>query len=223
MKELSCKVVPDVPIGFPISYQEVKEMYMLYTCAMREMSAKLENLSQEFELGKERNPIQHLRHRIKTPESIRNKMLRLELPLEYDVMRDNIFDIAGVRVICSYIDDIYEIADMLSQQDDITVIRRKDYIASPKPNGYRSYHLIVQIPVYLSKEKQMIPVEIQMRTLAMDFWASLEHPLRYKSEINVPDSIRQKLTNLAGDMFKADTEMQQIHQEMLQSSLVPLA
>ena len=201
-------------VGFPTSFTEIKEMTMLYSCAMREICTKLENLSQEFELKEARNPIQHITHRLKKPESIRNKMLQKGLPLEYEIMRDEITDIGGIRVVCSYINDIYAIANMLKQQDDILTVREKDYISKPKKNGYRSYHLIVAIPVFLSSEKRIIPVEIQMRTIAMDFWASLEHQLRYKTEAQVTESTRTRLTNIAEDIFHADVEMQQIYDEI---------
>lgn len=203
-----------LPLGFPTSVSQIREMTMLYSCAMREVCTKLENLSQEFELNKARNPIQHINHRLKRLESIRNKMIQRDLPLEYETMRDEITDIAGIRVICSYINDIYAISNMLKNQDDLLVVREKDYIANPKSNGYRSYHLIVAVPVFLSSEKQIIPVEIQMRTIAMDFWASLEHQLRYKSQSMVSDSTRQRLTNIAEDTFRADLEMQQIYEEI---------
>lgn len=141
-------------------------------------------------------------------------MLQKGLPLEYEVMRDEITDIGGIRVICSYINDIYAIANMLKQQDDLLIVREKDYISNPKKNGYRSYHLIVAIPIFLSSEKQIIPVEIQMRTIAMDFWASLEHQLRYKTTASVSDSTRSRLTNIAQDIFRADVEMQQIYEDI---------
>ncbi len=206
--------VNGIPLGFPVSCMEIKEMTMLYSCAMREICTKLENLSQEFELKEARNPIQHINHRLKKTESIRNKMLQKGLPLEYEVMRDEITDIGGIRVICSYINDIYAIANMLKQQDDLLIVREKDYISNPKKNGYRSYHLIVAIPIFLSSEKQIIPVEIQMRTIAMDFWASLEHQLRYKTTASVSDSTRSRLTNIAQDIFRADVEMQQIYEDI---------
>ena len=211
IKETGINGLPD---GFPTSIQQIREMTMLYSCAMREVCTKLENLSQEFELKKARNPIQHINHRLKGLESIRNKMIQRNLPLEYEVMRDEITDIGGIRVICSYINDIYALAKMLKKQDDLLIVREKDYIENPKPNGYRSYHMIVAIPIFLSSEKQIIPVEIQMRTIAMDFWASLEHQLRYKTAAEVPDSIRQRLTVIAGDNFRADYEMQQIYEEI---------
>ena len=207
--------VNGIPLGFPVSFMQIKEMTMLYSCAMREICTKLENLSQEFELKEARNPIQHINHRLKRLESIRNKMIQRDLPLEYETMRDEITDIAGIRVICSYINDIYAIANMLKQQDDLLIVREKDYISNPKKNGYRSYHLIVAIPIFLSSEKQIIPVEIQMRTIAMDFWASLEHQLRYKTTASVPDSTRSRLTNIAQDIFRADVEMQQIYEDII--------
>ena len=206
--------VNGIPLGFPVSFMQIKEMTMLYSCAMREICTKLENLSQEFELKEARNPIQHINHRLKKTESIRNKMLQKGLPLEYEVMRDEITDIGGIRVICSYINDIYAIANMLKQQDDLLIVREKDYISNPKKNGYRSYHLIVAIPIFLSSEKQIIPVEIQIRTIAMDFWASLEHQLRYKTTASVSDSTRSRLTNIAQDIFRADVEMQQIYEDI---------
>ena len=214
MNDIKDLAARGIPIGFPTSVEQIREMTMLYSCAMREVCTKLENLSQEFELNKARNPIQHINHRLKRLESIRNKMIQRDLPLEYETMRDEITDIAGIRVICSYINDIYAISNMLKQQDDLLIVREKDYIANPKVNGYRSYHLIVAIPVFLSSEKQIIPVEIQMRTIAMDFWASLEHQLRYKSQSKVSDSTRQRLTNIAEDTFRADLEMQQIYEEI---------
>ena len=215
MNEIENMEVNGVPLGFPVSFIQIKEMTMLYSCAMREICTKLENLSQEFELKEARNPIQHINHRLKKTESIRNKMLQKGLPLEYEVMRDEITDIGGIRVICSYINDIYAIANMLKQQDDLLIVREKDYISNPKKNGYRSYHLIVAIPIFLSSEKQIIPVEIQMRTIAMDFWASLEHQLRYKTTASVPDSTRSRLTNIAQDIFRADVEMQQIYEDII--------
>ena len=214
MNENENMEVNGIPLGFPVSFMQIKEMTMLYSCAMREICTKLENLSQEFELKEARNPIQHINHRLKKTESIRNKMLQKGLPLEYEVMRDEITDIGGIRVICSYINDIYAIVNMLKQQDDLLIVREKDYISNPKKNGYRSYHLIVAIPIFLSSEKQIIPVEIQMRTIAMDFWASLEHQLRYKTTASVSDSTRNRLTNIAQDIFRADVEMQQIYEDI---------
>ena len=215
MKE-TVSEIRDLPLGFPVSFRELQEMNLLYSSAVREISTKLENLNQEFKTKNDRNPIQHITHRIKRPDSIRDKMLRCGLALDYDVMREEITDIGGVRVICSYIDDIYAIAEMLKRQDDVLTVRIKDYIATPKPNGYRSYHLIVGIPVFFSEETQVVPVEIQMRTMAMDFWASLEHQLRYKTSADIPDSIRVRLTKIADEIYREDLEMQNIYQEIHQ-------
>lgn len=192
----------------------LKEIDVLYSSAMREICTKLENLRYEFEYNKAHNPIRHITHRLKKPDSILNKMVRKELPADPELIRDKITDIGGVRVICSYIDDIYAIAEMLKRQDDIVVMREKDYIKNPKPNGYRSYHLTVGIPVFFSEETRIIPVEIQMRTLAMDFWASLEHPIRYKNAGEVPESTRERLTAIAQTIYDADIEMQQIYKEI---------
>lgn len=197
---------------YPDSDSLQREIELLYSCAMREICTKLENLRHEFALKRSRNPIRHITHRLKCPESIGGKMSRRGLPLDYEVMRDRITDIGGVRVVCSYIDDIYDLVAMLKKQDDVLVVKEKDYIANPKPNGYRSYHMVVGIPVFFSEETQIIPVEIQMRTIAMDFWASLEHQLRYKTTAEVPEEIRERLTNIAQDIFNADVEMQEICQ-----------
>lgn len=216
MNNTSSHEISDLPLGFPTSFQEMQEITLLYSCAVREICTKLENLNQEFKINHAHNPIQHITHRIKRPDSIREKMLRRGLTLDYEVMRKEITDIGGVRVICSYINDIYSIAEMLKRQDDILTVRIKDYIAHPKPNGYRSYHFIVGIPVFFSEETQVVPVEIQMRTMAMDFWASLEHQLRYKTSADIPSSIRERLTKIAGEIFNADLEMQEIYQEINQ-------
>ena len=181
MDETENMDITGMPLGFPDSFEQIKEMTMLYSCAMREICTKLENLSQEFELKEARNPIQHINHRLKKTESIRNKMLQRGLPLEYEVMRDEITDIGGIRVICSYINDIYAIANMLKQQDDLLIVREKDYISNPKINGYRSYHLIIGVPVYCADTMEIFPVEVQFRTMEMDLWASMEHRILYKN------------------------------------------
>lgn len=200
------------PILNPLTMAQFGELSTLYASALREIAARLENLNQEFELRKERNPIQYMTQRLKSPESILDKLRRRGQPLCYEAIRREIRDIAGIRVICSYVSDLYDLAYMLLAQDDVRLLQRKDYIASPKANGYRSLHLLVEVPVYLSSRKQMIPVEIQLRTIAMDFWASLEHEMRYKASSAVPDNLRRRLTLLAEKVYDADMEMQQIHQ-----------
>lgn len=158
-----------------------REIIQKYRGAMREMMVRLEILDQDLSLKKNRNPIHHIESRIKTPESIYEKIGRYGYEPTLENMERYILDIAGVRVICSYIHDVYSLFDLLSRQDDLDIIKVKDYIAHPKPNGYRSLHVVVRIPVYFMDKKESIPVEIQLRTIAMDFWASLEHDLRYKA------------------------------------------
>ena len=155
----------------------------LYRCAIREVQTKFEVLDEELSISRVRNPIDRIESRVKSPESIADKLRRNNLEFSIASMRENLNDIAGLRIICQYIDDIYTVSDMLSKQDDITVIKVKDYIRSPKPNGYRSYHMVVEVPVFFSEQKHSVRVEVQFRTIAMDFWASLEHDIRYKKDI----------------------------------------
>ena len=150
-----------------------------YEAAIRQVKAKLENLDAEFQMQHRRNPIHHMQTRLKSLQSIVEKLQRKGLPVTMTSAATNLTDIAGVRVICSYLDDIYTVARLLLQQDDVKLLRTRDYIREPKPNGYRSLHLIIQVPVYLSEGKLLVPVEVQIRTIAMDFWATLEHQLRY--------------------------------------------
>lgn len=206
--------LPDVPEEFETSFETIREMFTLYICAVREVNTKLENLNQEFEFRKERNPIQYIDYRIKSPQSILAKMRRNHLELNAETMWKEISDIAGIRVICSYIDDIYAIAGMLVKQDDIVLLKEKDYIKNPKESGYRSLHLIIETPVFLSDKKHYVKVEVQIRTIAMDFWASLEHQLRYKAEVDIPETIREKLRNSAENIYQTDLEMEQIFQEI---------
>lgn len=153
---------------------------MQYECAMLEVKTKLDVLNTELSVQNSRNPIESIKCRIKEPDSIMKKMKRQEIPFSVDNIEKNLNDIAGVRVICSFPDDIYTLADYLEKQDDIKLIKKKDYISHPKPNGYRSLHLILEVPIFLTNEKKMMRVEVQFRTIAMDFWASLEHKLKYK-------------------------------------------
>ena len=204
----------EVPEEFIDQFETFSSMMMLYNCAIREVNTKLENLNAEQELLGDRNPIQYILHRVKTPQSILNKMRRMDIPLTSDNIWENLADVAGIRVVCSYIEDIYRVADMLLAQDDVFLIVRKDYIVNPKPSGYRSLHLVIETPVYLSDKKHMVKVEIQIRTIAMDFWASLEHQLRYKAEVNVPESIRRDLNNIADDLYDTDLKMQDINRQI---------
>lgn len=208
--------LPDIPEEFEESLGIIREMFTLYTCAVREVNTKLENLNQEMEFRKERNPIQYIDYRIKSPQSILEKMRRNHLEIKAETVWDEITDVAGIRVVCSYIEDIYAIADMLIRQDDVTLLRKKDYIKHPKESGYRSLHLIIETPVFLSDRKHLVKVEVQIRTIAMDFWASLEHQLRYKADVDIPEMIRDKLKNSAESIYQTDLEMEQIFRQIRQ-------
>lgn len=159
-----------------------RRLMAYYRCAMMEIETKFNVINEEFSYQYERNPIQSIKSRLKEPTSIHEKMVKHGYIFNAESIEENLFDVAGVRVICSFVDDVYRIADALLQQDDITLVRRKDYIANPKENGYRSLHLIVSVPIFLMNEKRSMNVEIQLRTIAMDFWAALEHQLHYKKE-----------------------------------------
>ena len=163
------------------SATKLREIMQKYRAALREMVVRFEILDQDLNLKKNRTPIHHIESRLKAPESIIEKIGRYGKERTLENIEKYIMDIAGVRVICSYISDVYNLLDLLQRQDDLEIVTVKDYIANPKPNGYRSLHVIVRIPVYFLDAKQMVPVEIQLRTVAMDFWASLEHDLKYKA------------------------------------------
>ena len=194
--------------------QEYQAMRQLYNGAIREITTKLENLDDEFSTRYAHNPIHHMESRLKSLKSIVGKLQRKGLPLTLASAQEELFDIAGVRVICNYIDDIYDLANMLCNQGDVAVLRRRDYIQEPKPNGYRSLHLTVRIPVFLSTGSVGVPVEIQIRTIAMDFWASLEHQLRYKAEHTVPPSLRAQLKACAEESAALDLRMQEIYRQL---------
>ncbi len=194
--------------------QEYQAMRQLYNGAIREITTKLENLDDEFSTRYAHNPIHHMESRLKSLKSIVGKLQRKGLPLTLASAQKELYDIAGVRVICNYIDDIYDLADMLCGQGDVAVLRRRDYIQEPKPNGYRSLHLTVRIPVFLSTGSVGVPVEIQIRTIAMDFWASLEHQLRYKAEHTVPPSLRAQLKACAEESAALDLRMQEIYRQL---------
>ena len=193
---------------------EYKELMMMYTCAMKEIRTKFEVLNTEFNIRYQRNPISSITTRLKRTSSIAEKMERKHLEFSPESLEKNLNDVAGVRVICSYIDDIYTIADALLQQDDITLIARKDYIAAPKPNGYRSLHLIVSVPVFFYNQKKEMKVEVQIRTIAMDFWASLEHQLKYKQEVPNQREIVRQLKECADQISATDQKMLKIRTQM---------
>jgi putative GTP pyrophosphokinase len=187
----------------------------LYNSAIREITSKLENLNDEFRYTKDRNPIHQIESRVKTPMSIFNKLQKRGFELSVESAKANLTDIAGVRVICSYIDDIYLIADLLTSQDDVEVIRRTDYIKNPKPNGYRSLHLIVTVPVFLSSSTESVNVEVQIRTIAMDFWASLEHELTYKLTGRKTKTVLKELKECAEIIAETDNRMQNLYNNIV--------
>lgn len=189
------------------------DLMMMYRCAIREVQTKLEVLDDEFSVENKRNPISFIKTRIKNPQSIYNKLQKLGYEFTAENIQEQLNDVAGVRVVCAFIDDIYTIANLIAEQDDIKVIKIKDYIKNPKPNGYRSYHMIVEIPVFFSKGKTPMRVELQIRTNGMDFWATLEHQLRYKKGIeDLPgyDEISKELLLSAQAVIETENEMQRI-------------
>ncbi|MCD8095263.1 MAG: GTP pyrophosphokinase family protein [Ruminococcus sp.] len=178
-----------------------------YKCAMYEIETKFKVLNEAFSPQLDRNPISSIKCRLKTPESIQEKLHSKGYHISLDTIEEKLNDIAGVRVTCSFIDDVYMLADALLMQDDITLIDRKDYIKNPKPNGYRSLHLIVIVPIFLPNEKQYVKVEIQLRTIAMDFWASLEHQLKYKKDVEFTEAMAKELYTCADISSKLDGRM----------------
>ena len=200
-------------ISNPDLQHKFQELTLLYDAAIREVRTKLETLDREFNILYDSNPIHHIDSRLKSPASIVEKLTRKGFPVSIDSAEENLLDIAGVRIICNYIDDIYRVADMLTHQQDVELVHQKDYIKNPKPNGYRSLHLVVRIPVFLSNHTELIPVEIQIRTIAMDFWASLEHELHYKSSTDT-SALQDRLKRCAEQSAMLDLEMQAIYQEV---------
>lgn len=200
---------------------QYKDMQMKYSCAIKEIKTKFDVLSTEFNVKHKRNPISSISSRLKSTESIVNKLMRKDLPFSIEGMENNLFDIAGVRVVCSYIDDIYAIADALLAQDDIELVERKDYIKQPKPNGYRSLHLIVRVPVFFAGSKENVPVEVQIRTIAMDFWASLEHQIKYKKDIPDQEDVVAKHRECADVITQTDEKMLALRKRIEDAEDVP--
>lgn len=198
--------------AFQRLFASSRDLMSCYRCAIMEIETKFRVLNERFSLHHDRNPIDTIQNRLKSPESIRDKLIRKNLPFTLKAIEENIFDIAGVRVICSFADDIYLLADCLLQQDDITLIEKKDYIERPKDNGYRSLHLIVEVPIFLQDEKRLMKVEVQLRTIAMEFWANLEHQLRYKKALS-PEILAMteaQLSECAKLSALLDAKMQEI-------------
>ena len=206
----------DIGNVFREETEEFQKMMMSYNCAIKEIKTKLEVLNDELTILNKRNPIEFIETRIKQPDSIANKLRKKELPLTVGAVRSSLNDVAGVRVICSFIDDIYHLADMLTAQDDITVLKIKDYIRRPKKNGYRSLHLIVEVPVFFSDHKELVRVEVQIRTIAMDFWASLEHQMKYKKNVKDAENIVYELRACADMISQTDRYMQTIRDKIIE-------
>ena len=185
-----------------------------YRAAIKEVRTKIEILSEDFAVRHDYNPIHHMERRLKSPESIEEKLQRYGKEISIESARENIMDIAGIRVVCNFIDDVYAIADMLMEQNDITLIAKKDYIENPKDNGYRSLHLVLSVPVFLLNGCESVPVEVQIRTVAMDFWASLEHQLRYKKGKELTTKINFDLKACAEVSAKLDKRMQGLSDEI---------
>lgn len=201
-------------MGMMDAMVDYKELLAMSACAMRTVQTKLKALDQEFDLRLHRNPIHSIETRLKSSASIAEKAARKGIAFTPESVEANIHDIAGVRVICSFVDDVYLLADALSRQADVTVLVRKDYIASPKPNGYRSLHLVLTVPVYFSQQTRDMAVEVQIRTIAMDFWASLEHQLKYKHEVKEQEEIVAQLKDCADQIDALDRQMLQIRERI---------
>ena len=193
---------------------DYKELLMRESCAIKEVKTKLEVLNTEYNVRSQRNPINNIQTRLKSTSSIIQKIHRIGAELSIESIEENLNDIAGIRVVCEYIDDIYSIADSLVSQNDITLIRSKDYIKNPKPNGYRSLHLIVSVPVFFSQQTREMKVEVQIRTIAMDFWASLEHQMKYKKDIDGQERIVEELRDCADKISAIDEKMLSLRNEI---------
>ncbi len=190
-----------------------KKLMSYYKCAIMEVQTKFNVLNEEMSLEYDRNPIETIKSRLKSPESIIDKLNRKNIALTVEDIEENINDIAGIRVICSYITDIYMLAEAFLKQDDITLIEKKDYIQSPKDNGYRSLHLIVQIPIFLRDKKKLMKVEVQLRTISMDWWASLEHKICYKKGLECYDELRRELRECADIASGIDEKMEMLQRK----------
>ena len=208
-KELIDENVIDL---FQRNMMPINELMSYYRCAIMEVETKFKVLNEQFSLQYDRNPIETIKTRLKSPEGIVKKIKRKDLPFSLQSIEKNINDIAGIRVICSFPEDIYLLAECLLKQDDITLIEVKDYIKNPKESGYRSLHLIIEVPIFLENEKKNMKVEVQLRTIAMDFWASIEHKLRYKKDIPQEEAelLAKELVECANISADLDNRMEQI-------------
>ena len=209
--------VPDSDNYFVNQAIQFRELMMMYNCAIREVRTKLEVLNDELSIRNSRNPIEFIESRIKRPLSIVDKLKRYGEPVNVESIERSLNDVAGIRVICPFIDDIYSVADMLLSQDDITLIKKKDYIENPKPNGYRSLHLILEVPVFFSNQKKPMRVEVQIRTIAMDFWSSVDHQLKYKHDVPNADELSSQLKECADIISQTDMRMLAIKNQLYSS------
>lgn len=192
------------------SFYEFMNLQHVYDSAAEIVKTNLNIYDNEFQMKFQRSPIHNIESRIKSPQSILEKLQKKGLPVTIRSAKQNLFDIAGIRVTCFYISDVYAVAELLMLHDEFKLLKVKDYIKAPKKSGYRSLHMIINVPVYTSNKKEMVPVEIQIRTIAMDFWASLEHQLKYKTTANVPDDLKAELASIAETISDTDLKMQQI-------------
>lgn len=200
------------------SYQDSMEFQHLYRSAVREIQTRLTVLSEEFSLKYAHNPIHHVESRLKSDRSILEKLHRKGCPVSLDSARENINDIAGIRVVCCYIDDVYRVEEMLLRQSDMELVKRQDYIAQPNYNGYRSLHLDLRVPIYLSDRRESVLVEVQIRTVAMDFWASLEHDIRYKKDKDrLPPGINEEMLACGDEIAAIDRRMQEMYRKIQQA------
>lgn len=203
-----------IPEEFLAQAQKIQGLLLYYSYAIKEVRTKLEILNEELAFRTNRNPIESIESRVKKPASIIDKLRRKNFPVTVESVFENLHDVAGVRVICSFIDDIYDVAEMFLSQDDIKLIEQKDYIEHPKKNGYRSLHLIIEVPVFLSEQTLNMKVEVQIRTMAMDFWAALEHQANYKKEIEGIDELVVELAKCAEIINQTDLRMQDIYHKI---------
>ena len=197
------------------SYQAFLEFQHLYSSAVREIQTRLAVLSEEFSVRYDHNPIHHVESRLKSDKSIIEKLRRKGLPISMASARESINDIAGIRVVCCYIDDVYRVEEMLLRQSDMELVKRQDYIAQPNYNGYRSLHLDLRVPIYLSDHRESVLVEVQLRTVAMDFWASLEHDIRYKKDRSkLPAGLNEEMLSCGDEIAAIDRRMQEMYRKI---------
>ncbi len=214
LSQMAAKKFGIPPVQMEQFLIEYMDMQVLYRSAIREVSTRLEILDDEFQFRHKRNPIHVIQTRLKTPQSAMEKLGRRNLAPDMEILRSELTDIAGIRVICSYVEDIYLLADLLCRQEGVTLDDTQDFIKNPKPNGYRSLHIVISVPVHFSDGTHQVPVEIQIRTIAMDFWASLEHELQYKSGEKAARNIVPELRACAEAIASLDKKMQSIYHEL---------